>query len=71
MNMNEFLNIIKENLGKIAGAIVGLIVGIFFLTIGFIKTIFLLLCVFIGIFIGGRYYNKKKLIDFLDKHLPW
>jgi len=71
MRFERVVELVKKNVGEIIGGIIGLIVGILFLTIGFVKTIFLILCISLGVFIGGRFYEKKKLIDFLERHLPW
>jgi len=69
------MDLIKEFLikhtGEIIGGLIGLVFAIFVLIFGFFKTLFIFICIGVGIFIGGRYFEKKKLIELLDKHLPW
>lgn len=69
--MNNIVDFIVKHIGEVIGGALGLVFAVLVLTIGFLKTLFLVLCIAIGVFIGGRYFEKKRLIDFLDKHLPW
>jgi len=69
--MKLILEFILKHIGEVIGGVIGLIFAIFVLIFGFLKTLFIFLCIAAGVFIGGRYFEKKKLIDFLDKHLPW
>jgi len=56
--------------GRLIGVIIGLVIGLLFLFMGFFRTIFLLLCISAGFFIGNRVDNKEELIDLLDRLLP-
>ena len=69
--MKDVLDMISRHKGEVIGGILGLLFALFILLFGFFKTLFIILCIAIGIFVGGRYFEKKKLIEFLDKHLPW
>lgn len=69
--MKLMLDFILKHVGEVIGGVAGFVFAIFVLIFGFWKTLFILLCVAIGVFFGGRYFEKKKLIEFLDKHLPW
>lgn len=69
--MKEIIEFFAKYKGESIGGMAGFLFAVLVLTIGFVKTIFLVLCTLIGVFIGGRYFEKKKLIEFLDKHLPW
>ncbi|MEW9123625.1 MAG: DUF2273 domain-containing protein [Thermotaleaceae bacterium] len=70
MNKDRILNIFYKNYGKIIGISLGLIWSILILTLGFIKTIFISLCVYIGYFIGKKIDDKEDLWALLDRLLP-
>lgn len=59
-----------EYRGRFIGIIIGLVIGLLFLFMGFFRTIFLLICIGAGFFIGNRVDNKEDLIDLLDRLLP-
>lgn len=44
---------------KVIGAIIGFIIGILILIIGFLKTIFIVICTLVGYYIGSR-------VDYMD-----
>jgi uncharacterized membrane protein len=52
----EFFNylggLINENPGKTLGSLVGLVLGILMFTIGFVKTLLIVLLVFVGFLVG-------------------
>lgn len=50
----KLLQFYKGNAGKCNGVIVGLVIGILLLTLGFWGTLLLALCVGIGLWLGGR-----------------
>ncbi|QCX32698.1 DUF2273 domain-containing protein [Caloramator sp. E03] len=64
------LNIFHNNRGKFIGAIVGFILAIFILTIGFLKALFIAICVFIGYYIGKKIDNKESIVETIQKILP-
>jgi len=49
---------------------VGLGFGLLVLLIGFWRTIFILLCVGIGYYIGSKFDKGENFLEFLDKILP-
>ncbi|WP_432643309.1 DUF2273 domain-containing protein [Acidaminococcus sp.] len=55
---------------RIIGATVGLVVGILFLLLGFFQTVFLLLCIGMGFYIGYKMDAGEDLVDLLDNLLP-
>jgi uncharacterized membrane protein len=57
--INKLLEFFWQNKGKIIGGIVGLIFGILFLTIGFLKTLVIVICTVIGYIIGHNFDIKK------------
>ncbi len=56
--------------GRLIGVVIGLTIGLLFLYMGFFRTIFLLICIGLGFFIGNRVDNKEELLDLLDRLLP-
>lgn len=72
--MNVFSEILQdlwENYRwRLVGTVAGLIIGLLFLFMGFFKTIFLLICIGAGFFIGTKVDHKEDLIDWLDRLLP-
>jgi uncharacterized membrane protein len=60
----------KNSRWRVIGVVAGLLIGILFLLLGFFKTIFLMICVGLGFFIGNKLDKKEDLIDFLDRLLP-
>ncbi len=70
-NLNEEIYaFLVRHKGKVIGAILGFIFGIIFLTVGFFKTILILLCIIIGILIGSRWDVEGNVKKFLNKLLP-
>ena len=68
---HEIINDLWENSRwRVIGVIAGLVIGILFLFLGFFQTIFLLICVGLGFFIGNKLDKKEDLMDFLDRLLP-
>lgn len=65
-----FFSYIKAHKGLIKGVGMGLLIGILILAIGFFRTLFLAICVGIGVFFGTNNTYRKKLFEILDKILP-
>ena len=65
--INKFLNYIKFNTGKFLGITIGVIVGIMVITMGFIKTVFIILCAAIGYAIGDKIDEGENLKDIMLK----
>ena len=51
-------------------AAIGLLIGVMFLNLGFFPTIFLMICIGLGFFIGNKLDHNEDLMDFLDRLLP-
>ncbi|MFW6001390.1 MAG: DUF2273 domain-containing protein [Halanaerobium sp.] len=66
----EYLNYFSENPRKVIGALIGLLIGILILTIGFLKTIILALTTFLGYYLGSRYNIEEDLKDLLMRIIP-
>ncbi|MBO0468680.1 DUF2273 domain-containing protein [Enterococcus plantarum] len=59
--------LLKTNQSILIGGVVGLLFALFFITIGFFKTLLLFVFTFIGSY-GGYYVKKSGLLDgFLSK----
>ena len=52
------------------GSVFGLFIGAMFLILGFLQTIFLLICISAGFFIGNKLDKKEDLLEWLDRLLP-
>ncbi|MDR2005974.1 MAG: DUF2273 domain-containing protein [Acidaminococcales bacterium] len=56
--------------GRITGVALALVIGIMFLVLGFLKTVFLLALMAGGYILGGKVDNKEDLLELLDRILP-
>lgn len=59
-----------ENMGKILGAVAGLILGFIFLKFGFLKGLFILICTLSGIYLGSFLEKSNNWEDFLKNFWP-
>lgn len=64
------INLFNNNRGKCTGVLIGLFIGIFVLTIGFFRTLFLAICILIGYYIGKKIDNKESIIEIIERILP-
>lgn len=60
----------ENHRGRTIGLLIGLIVGILFITLGFFKTIFLMICIGLGFFIGDKVDNQEDLFRLIEKIWP-
>ena len=68
---NEILNDLwRVYRGRLLGSVFGLFIGAMFLILGFLQTIFLLMCISAGFFIGNKIDKKEDLLEWLDRLLP-
>lgn len=56
--------------GKLVGTILGIIIGVSILLFGFFKTLFIMICGLIGLFVGKRVDEKDDLMDIVEKIIP-
>lgn len=63
----EIIKLIKANKGKVFGGIIGFVIAILVLTIGFFKTLFIVLCTGLGIFLGDQDNREEKLREIIEK----
>lgn len=60
---------VKAHLGPLAGGLAGLVVAILFLTLGFWRTLLILLCVGVGVFVGGGTKRVQQVMLLLYNKL--
>lgn len=68
--ISRLIQMLGNNKGKTVGTIIGFIIAIFILTIGFFKTLFIVICTGLGYYIGKKSDSQENLRDFLDRILP-
>ncbi|NLC03992.1 MAG: DUF2273 domain-containing protein [Tissierellia bacterium] len=61
---------INNNKKKFFGGLIGFILSVLILTIGFFKTLFIVLCTLAGYVLGSQSYTKKSLLELLERILP-
>lgn len=66
----ELIQFIYLNLKKICGAVIGLIIGILILVIGFFKTLVICLTTLVGYYFGARWRFEEDLKDLILKVIP-
>jgi uncharacterized membrane protein len=69
-NNGGIIKFIKTHKGIILGGCIGFIIGALILWIGFFRTLFLAICVGIGVFLGSNNRFRKRLFEILDRILP-
>lgn len=69
-NHELILRLFKLNFFKLLGAFAGLIAAILFLTLGFWRTILIILLVSLGAAAGSWLDRGQKLMDILDRFFP-
>jgi uncharacterized membrane protein len=68
MMWKEYLiKVFSENEGKVLGVVIGLFVGILVLWIGFFKSMFIVICVLLGYYIGKKKDNKESIFEIIEK----
>lgn len=70
MKKPEFLRLLRLNFFKLLGALVGLIIAVLLLTLGFWRTILITLCVGGGTIAGAWLDRGQKLMDVVDRIFP-
>lgn len=66
----EFVKILFRNKGKTIGTLLGFIIAILVLTIGFFKTLFIVLCTWLGYYIGKKTDNQENIKEIIERILP-
>ncbi len=69
--MKEFFaGLWQTHRGRMLGVLLGLILGAMFLTMGFFRTIFLLILMTGGYILGQKVDDKEDIMELLDRILP-
>lgn len=63
MEKNEFWDFLYRNKGKIAGVLIGLGVSLSILVFGFWQTLFVGVCVGIGLYFGGQRERRERFFE--------
>lgn len=66
----EIIYWIRNNKRKFFGGLIGFILSILILSIGFFKTFFIVLLTIVGIVVGSKSYTKRQILEFLERILP-
>ena len=78
MTANEEVNLLLEELyaslrlhwRSVLGAVIGLIIALLFMIIGFWRTLLLVICVGMGWWVGRQLEDKERFARLLDRFLP-
>lgn len=63
--------VLESHRGKLIGSVIGLLVALLIMWVGFLWSLFVMACVFVGFWIGKRMDDhKENLVDVLDRILP-
>jgi len=66
----KLIEILTYHRGKIIGVILGFILSLMVLFIGFLKTLFIVFCIWLGYIIGKKYDEREDIKEILNKILP-
>lgn len=66
-HVKEFL---RKYWGRAAGSAAGLAVAILFLSLGFFRTLLIVICVGIGFFLGMFRDSREEFLEFVERILP-
>ncbi|NLK00509.1 MAG: DUF2273 domain-containing protein [Clostridia bacterium] len=70
MGWNDlFQEIMKNHRGKAIGILLGLILGLFTVVLGFFKTFLVAICISIGYILGRRVDDDEDFKNWIDKIL--
>lgn len=65
-----FERIWENHRGKFVGLLLGLVLGAAVLIFGFFKTVFVLLCGLIGLYVGKKIDDQEDLADIVERIVP-
>ena len=70
MMKERIFEYLSNNVGKVLGSFIGFLIAILFITIGFFKTLLLIILVSIGYYIGNKIDKHESITELLDRILP-
>lgn len=68
--MTRMLDLFYQHRGKTLGLVIGFLISILLLTVGFFKTIFILGCSLVGLMIGKKIDNHEDFREIISRFLP-
>lgn len=72
--MDEVKALLKDSWenhrGKFLGTLLGMILGTSIMIFGFFKTVFVLFCGLIGLFVGKKVDDQEDFKNFVEKIIP-
>jgi uncharacterized membrane protein len=67
-SFSEILQYLLENhLGKVLGLLLGLVIGVLIILVGFWKSMFIVICVAAGYFLGKRFDEDGNIDDWWNR----
>lgn len=66
MNINKLLSYLEENKGRKVGTIIGIVLGLIYLIVGFWKMTLFAIIVALGYFIGSQLDHKEDVKQMID-----
>ncbi|KNF07401.1 protein of unknown function DUF2273 [Gottschalkia purinilytica] len=70
MIKERVISILENHRGKVICSLIGFILAVIILLVGFFKTLFIIACVLVGYYFGSKIDNEENISDILDKILP-
>ncbi len=65
--MQLFSELLNNHQGKVLGIAIGLVFGLLVIIIGFLQTVFLACCIYIGYIIGKRVDDNENIRDLVER----
>lgn len=67
-SLSEILHdLLMNHRGKVLGLVLGLAVGLLVIMFGFWRSVFIVICVLLGYFLGKRFDEEGNLRDWWDR----
>lgn len=60
----------QNHRGKLVGTVLGIVIGASIMIFGFFKTVFILVCGLVGLFVGKRVDDKDDFRDIIERIIP-
>jgi uncharacterized membrane protein len=64
------INVFQNNRAKCIGVLLGFLFAVSSLVIGFFRTMFIVICIILGYYIGKKIDNKESIIEVIQRILP-
>ena len=58
----DIKKVVMQNRGKVIGSLIGLTISLFYISFGFFKATFIVICVAVGFFVGKRLDDGNDFI---------